>query len=182
MDRFTTATSMPPGIRELMNPFLLTNNQAKTQKQTSSTHPPSNPKPKHVIPHPPTHPPTHPLSQEPFLFLAKTPDPALINKALLYVRDNEQTSRVLVVHFLSSFSSSSAPEEAEGGGGVEEGPEADQEEREAFEASVKVIDKIYPKIMVTSHPPTHPPTLSSHSSDCCPVNCFFIHPPIHPPT
>jgi hypothetical protein len=34
---------------------------------------------------------------EPFLFLAKVPDPSLINKALLYVRDNEQTSRVLVV-------------------------------------------------------------------------------------
>lgn len=37
------------------------------------------------------------IQEEPFLFLAKTPDPSVINKALLYVRDNEQTSRVLVV-------------------------------------------------------------------------------------
>jgi hypothetical protein len=37
------------------------------------------------------------IQEEPFLFLAKTPDPACINKALLYVRENEQTSRVLVV-------------------------------------------------------------------------------------
>ena len=37
------------------------------------------------------------IQEEPVLFLAKTPDPACINKALLYVRENEQTSRVLVV-------------------------------------------------------------------------------------
>lgn len=35
--------------------------------------------------------------EEPFVFLAKSADPSVINKALLYVRDNEQTSRVLVV-------------------------------------------------------------------------------------
>jgi len=37
------------------------------------------------------------INEEPFLFLAKTPELAILNKALLYVRDNEQTSRVLVV-------------------------------------------------------------------------------------
>lgn len=41
--------------------------------------------------------PPNSIQEEPFLFLAKTSDPSVINKALLYVRDNEQTSRVLVV-------------------------------------------------------------------------------------
>jgi hypothetical protein len=71
------------------------------------------------------------IQEEPFLFLAKTPDPSVINKALLYVRDNEQTSRVLVVHFYQ-----------------EEETEALAEMKKMFEDSVRIIDKIYPKIQV----------------------------------
>jgi len=81
------------------------------------------------------------IQEEPFCFLAKTADPSVINKALLYVRDNEQTSRVWIVHFSKRRGGAEQ--------GEEEGGREDDGEKEAFEAAVKVIDKIYPKIMVS---------------------------------
>ena len=85
------------------------------------------------------------IQEERFCFLAKTADPSVINKALLYVRDNEQTSRVWIVHFSKRRRGGAEQGEEEE---EEEGGREDDGEKEAFEAAVKVIDKIYPKIMV----------------------------------
>ena len=38
------------------------------------------------------------INERPVVFFAKGDDPALLNRAALYVRDNEQTSRLVVVH------------------------------------------------------------------------------------
>ncbi|CAB1120891.1 unnamed protein product [Ectocarpus sp. CCAP 1310/34] len=40
----------------------------------------------------------HELQDEPFVFFCKQPDTYVINKAILYVRDNEHTNRLIVVH------------------------------------------------------------------------------------
>lgn len=80
------------------------------------------------------------ILEEPFLFLAKSADLSVINKALLYMRDNEQTSRVLIVHFSRH----------EGEEGREKGKGERNAEKESFMAAVRVIDKIYPKIMVSA--------------------------------
>lgn len=66
------------------------------------------------------------INQQAMVFLAKHDDLSLLNKAVLYVRENEQTSRLLVVHVYR-------PEE-----GLEPG----------FQQSVALIDSIYPKLTV----------------------------------
>lgn len=68
------------------------------------------------------------LQDEPFLFFCKRADIYVINKAILYVRENEQTNRLLVVHVSDDLETSTI---------------------EALGKQIEVFDQMYPKIKIS---------------------------------
>lgn len=61
----------------------------------------------------------------PVVFFAKTDDPYQLNKAILYVKDNETTGHIKLVHFYESG-----------------------EPLEGFEISHQLLDRVYPKMQI----------------------------------
>ncbi|CAM9516623.1 unnamed protein product, partial [Ascophyllum nodosum] len=70
----------------------------------------------------------HEIQDEPFVFFCKQADLYVINKAILYVRDNEQTNSLLVVH-------------------VSDDPESDTITK--LGTQIKMFDTMYPKIKIS---------------------------------
>ncbi|CAM9834237.1 unnamed protein product, partial [Ascophyllum nodosum] len=68
------------------------------------------------------------IQDEPFVFFCKKADLYVINKAILYVRSNEQTNRLLVVH-------------------VSDDPESDTITNLATQ--IEMFDTMYPKIKIS---------------------------------
>jgi len=93
------------------------------------------------------------LRSGPMLFYAKHPDLYVLNKAVLYVRDNEQSNELLIVHVTPYSATSGKAEkpllEASSTEQVEEGADARREEIERIEAAVKMLDHMYPKLKIS---------------------------------
>ncbi|TMW69548.1 hypothetical protein Poli38472_001704 [Pythium oligandrum] len=76
------------------------------------------------------------INDAPIIFFSKYPDMTIINKAILYVRKNEQTSNLRVVHMYND----------DVDGGVESG--ASMETRKEFENIIALFGHIYPKLKI----------------------------------
>ncbi|EAL71471.1 hypothetical protein DDB_G0271894 [Dictyostelium discoideum AX4] len=63
------------------------------------------------------------INSQPVVFFASKDDPAYLNKAILYIRDNEQTNWVRVVHCCN-----------------------EEESTDSFSSTMEFLDKCYPKI------------------------------------
>ncbi|CAN0118008.1 unnamed protein product [Scytosiphon promiscuus] len=70
----------------------------------------------------------HELQDEPFVFFCKQADTYVINKAILYVKDNEHTNRLIVVH---------CSNDVEGG------------TIKALSKQIEMFDTMYPKIKIS---------------------------------
>eukprot|EP01095_Lingulamoeba_sp_RSL-Kostka_P016361 TRINITY_DN7987_c1_g2_i1.p1 TRINITY_DN7987_c1_g2~~TRINITY_DN7987_c1_g2_i1.p1 ORF type:complete len:672 (+),score=192.22 TRINITY_DN7987_c1_g2_i1:37-2052(+) len=61
------------------------------------------------------------------IFFAKKPNPSTINKAILYIRDNEQTSNISIIHLYE---------------------EENDDDKIEFQIIVQLLDKMYPKMSI----------------------------------
>ena len=68
----------------------------------------------------------HNVKDVPFIFFAKHDDLYVLNKAVLYVRNNEQTSKLIIVHCT-----------------------ADTQDTKSMSEHVRLIDVLYPKIKIS---------------------------------
>ncbi|TMW69544.1 hypothetical protein Poli38472_001700 [Pythium oligandrum] len=109
------------------------------------------------------------INDAPIVFFCKHPDMTIINKAILYVRKNEQTSNLRVVHVYGDSVE----------GGVESG--ASMDTRKEFENIVALFGHIYPKLkidFVSLHGLFEPATVKWVSETMhMPTNMMFIAQP-----
>ncbi|KYR01837.1 hypothetical protein DLAC_01855 [Tieghemostelium lacteum] len=96
------------------------------------------------------------INSQPIVFFASKDDPAYLNKAILYIRDNEQTNWVKIVHCYD-----------------DENPPVP-----ALEENIHFLDKCYPKIridLIKVHGPFTPSTVEKISDIMnIPKNFMFI--------
>ncbi len=97
------------------------------------------------------------INGTPYVFFAKDPDMEVLNKAILYVRSNEQTKRLVVVHVVDDVDAMDALQAAAAGAGRV--LSADALERDLpplpaaarrLVANVALLDAAYPKLRVDS--------------------------------
>ncbi|TMW69546.1 hypothetical protein Poli38472_001702 [Pythium oligandrum] len=109
------------------------------------------------------------INDAPIVFFCKHPDMTIINKAILYVRKNEQTSNLLVVHMYND----------DVDGGMESG--SSMETRKEFENIIALFGHIYPKLkidFVSLHGLFEPATVKWVSETMhVPTNMMFIAQP-----
>jgi hypothetical protein len=68
------------------------------------------------------------IKSQPVIFFAKEPKIDVLNKAVLYVLENEITENLKIVHVYSPYQA--------------------QNQNAEFETNVKILDKIYPKLKI----------------------------------
>uniref|UniRef100_K3XAH2 Transmembrane protein n=1 Tax=Globisporangium ultimum (strain ATCC 200006 / CBS 805.95 / DAOM BR144) TaxID=431595 RepID=K3XAH2_GLOUD len=69
------------------------------------------------------------INQTPIIFFAKNPDLTILNKAVVYVRNNEQTHNLRIIHVYGD-------------------EEADASVLAAFEQTIALLDHMYPKLRI----------------------------------
>ncbi|KAF1336717.1 Transmembrane protein, partial [Globisporangium splendens] len=69
------------------------------------------------------------INQTPIIFFAKSPDLTILNKAIVYVRNNEQTHNLRIIHVYGD-------------------EEADASVLAAFEQTIALFDHMYPKLRI----------------------------------
>ena len=103
------------------------------------------------------------VNGQPHVFFAKDGDLELLNKAIQYVRGNEQTARLVVVHVVDDVDAAAALQGAGGGGDWADAVAAGRAEEvlerclpplpesaRQFAANVALLDAVYPKLRVDS--------------------------------
>jgi len=116
------------------------------------------------------------INDAPIVFFCKHPDMTLINKAILYVRRNEQTHNLRIVHV-----SEAAMDGGESGSTAGSDSSSSMSMRKEFENIVALFDSIYPKLridFVHVHGEFEPAVVKWLSESMqVPINLMFIAQP-----
>lgn len=111
------------------------------------------------------------INQAPIIFFCKFPDLTILNKAVLYVRRNEQTHNLRIVHVYNNNEG--------GGNGLEEGGAGRY--LAEFDEMVALFDHMYPKLRIdfVSVQGDFTPAMVQWiaQSMCVPTNMMFIKQP-----